>query len=177
MFDNNCPESMNASLKTWMENKRKDVSQVVNDIQGFVMKQHHDIGKAFTEISGPYVLKDEYNNAKMPPKVPPKRRQLLDYVSVVPMKPLDDDEVPTDSLTRELQRLTEKFLDDQVSASKVKVERLFNGNIRQGFHGHKSHMVPSESGSQPHVIKCVDEHKYVCCTPCLQFKMHHICSV
>lgn len=50
MFDNNCPESMNASLKTWMENKRKDVSQVVNDIQGFVMKQHHDIGKAFTEI-------------------------------------------------------------------------------------------------------------------------------
>lgn len=107
MFDNNCPESMNASLKTWMENKRKDVSQVVNDIQGFVMKQHHDIGKAFTEISGPYVLKDEYNNAKMPPKVPPKRRQLLDYVSVVPMKPLDDDEVPTDSLTRELQRLTE----------------------------------------------------------------------
>lgn len=50
---------MNASLKTWMENKRKDVSQVVNDIQGFVMKQHHDIGKAFTEMSGPYVLKDE----------------------------------------------------------------------------------------------------------------------
>ena len=67
MFDNNCPESMNASLKTWMENRRKDVSQVVNDIQGFVMKQHHDIGKAFTEMSGPYVLKDEYNNAKMPP--------------------------------------------------------------------------------------------------------------
>lgn len=67
MFDNNCPESRNASLKTWMENKRKDVSQVVNDIQGFVMKQHHDIGKAFTEMSGPYVLKDEYNNAKMPP--------------------------------------------------------------------------------------------------------------
>ena len=109
--------------------------------------------------------------------VPPKRRQLLDYVSVVPMKPLDDDEVPTDSLTRELQRLTEKFLDDQVSALKVKVERILNGNICQGFHGHKSHMVPSESGSQPHVIKCVDEHKYVCCTPCLQFKMHHICSV
>lgn len=36
------------------------------------------------------------------------------------MKPLDDDEVPTDSLTRELQRLTEKFLDDQVSARKSK---------------------------------------------------------
>ena len=93
------------------------------------------------------------------------------------MKPLDDDELPTDSLTRELQRLTEKFLDDQISASNVKVERILNGNIRQGSHGHKSHMVPSESGSQPHVIKCVDEHKYVCCTPCLQFKMHHICSV
>ena len=86
------------------------------------------------------------------------------------MKPLDDDELPTDSLTRELQRLTEKFLDDQVSASNVKVERILNGNIRQGFHGHKSHMVPSESGSQPHVIKCVDEHKYVCCTPCLQIR-------
>ena len=67
------------------------------------------------------------------------------------MKPLDDDEVPTDSLTRELQRLTEKFLDDQVSARKSKWR--------------ESSMVTSVKvsmdTSQPHVIKCVDEHKYV----------------
>lgn len=32
MFDNNCFELMNVFLKIWMENKRKDVLQVVNDI-------------------------------------------------------------------------------------------------------------------------------------------------
>ena len=66
MFDNNAPESMNASLKTWLEGKRKDVSQVITDIRGFVMKQRHDIGKAFSEMSGSYVLKEEYKYAKMP---------------------------------------------------------------------------------------------------------------
>lgn len=134
MFDNNCPEAMNASLKTWMESKRRDVSQVVNDIRGFVMKQRHDVGKAFTEMSGPYVLKDEYNDAKMPPNVwalsPSTRRQLLNNVSAVPMKPLDNDEVPSDSLTTELQRLTEKFPDNQVDALKVKVQRILNSMVQ-----------------------------------------------
>ena len=50
---------MNAALKIWLEGKGKDFSQVVSDIRGFVMKQRHDVGKAFSEMSGPYVLKEE----------------------------------------------------------------------------------------------------------------------
>ena len=42
------------------------MSQVVSDIRGFVMKQRHDIGKEFSEMSGPYVLKEEYKDARMP---------------------------------------------------------------------------------------------------------------
>ena len=44
IFDNNAAESMNAALKTWLESKGKDFPQVVSEIRGFVMKQHHDIG-------------------------------------------------------------------------------------------------------------------------------------
>ena len=178
MFENNCPEAMNASLKSWMENKKGYISQVVTDIRGFVTKQRHDVGKAFTEMSGPYTLKDEYKDAKMPPDFwtlePSKRKLLLDKVSAVPMKVVDD--IAGEPLKTKLQKLNAKFPDDQVTALKFKVERILNGNIREGFHGPKSRIVPSESGSQPHVIKCTSEHNYVCCTPCLQFQMHSICS-
>ena len=176
MFDNNCPETMNASLKTWMENKRRDVAQVVTDIRGFISKQRHDIGKAFTDMAGPYKVKEEYKDAKMPPDFwtldPPTRKQLLENVSALPMKTLE----ASQTLSKEFQKLAAKFSDDQVSAMKSKVERILDGNIRQGFNGHKSRLVPSESASQPHVIKCLGEHNYVCCTPCLQFQMHNICS-
>lgn len=51
-----------------------------------------------------------------------------------------------------------------------------NGNVHGGFHGPKSRILPSESGSRLHLIKYTSEHNYVCCTPCLQFQMYSICS-
>ena len=81
---------MNAALKTWLEGKGKDFSQVISDIRGFVMKQRHDIGKAFFEISGPYILKEEYKDARLPTNFwsleASTRKQLLAKVTDVPMK-------------------------------------------------------------------------------------------
>ena len=180
MFDNNAPETMNAALKIWLEGKGKDFSQVVSVIRGFVMKQRHDIGKAFSEMSGPYVLKEEYKDARLPTNFwslkASTRKQLLAKVTDVPMKTVSINKVQDNSLSKEVPRLGAKFSEVLVDALKAKAERLLNGNIRQGFNGPKSRIIQSESGNQPHIVTCVNDHKYVCNTPCLQYKMHEICS-
>lgn len=58
---------------------------------------------------------------------PSKRKLLLDKVSAVHMKVVDD--MPKEPLKKELQKLIAKFADDQVTTLKFKVERILNVNL------------------------------------------------
>ena len=54
--------------------------------------------------------------------------------------------------------------------------RILDGNIRLGFSGPKSRIVSSDSGTQPHVVSAVSNHKYTCDASCMQFKSRKLCS-
>ena len=177
MFDNNCPESMNAALKKWSEEGKASIAQVVTNIKDFMKKQQHDIKKAFTGISGPYALKDEYSDAKLSEFWSPpisERTLFLKKVSTLPLKVHNNE--PQRSVVDDIDKLNTVFEKSHVAAIKVKVQRILNGNILHGFNGMKSRLVSSETGYQPHVILCPGLHRYVCGTPCFQYQAYKICS-
>ena len=97
------------------------------------MKQRHDVGKAFSEMSGPYVLKEEYKDAKLPTNFwsleASTRKQLLAKVTDVPMKTVSINTVQDNSLSKEVPRLSAKFSEVLVGALKAKAERILNSNI------------------------------------------------
>lgn len=54
--------------------------------------------------------------------------------------------------------------------------RILDGGIRLGFSGPKSRIVSSDSGTQPHVVSAVSNHKYTCDASCMQFRSRKLCS-
>ena len=168
---------MNAALKKWSEEGKASIAQVVTNIKDFMKKQQHDIKKAFTGISGPYALKDEYSDAKLSEFWPlpiSERTLFLKKVSTLPLKVHNNE--PQRSVVDDIDKLNTAFEESHVAAIKVKVQRILNGNIRHGFNGTKSRLVSSETGHQPHVILCPGLHRYVCGTPCFQYQAYKICS-
>lgn len=175
MFDNNCPESMNAALKRWNDHGKEDIFRVVQDIKDFIAKQQHDVSKAFTGMSGPYEVKPEYKDhlSKEYWSLEFSERQAeLDRVSTIPLQVSNENEPSLDKM----DKLKENFTNNHVEAMKTKVKRIINGNIRQGFSGPKSRLVPSESGTQPYAITCPARFNYMCSNSCIQFKSQKICS-
>ena len=54
--------------------------------------------------------------------------------------------------------------------------RILDGNICLGFSGPKSRIFSSDSGTQPHVVSAVSNHKYTGDASCMQFKSCKPCS-
>ena len=96
----------------------------------------------------------------------------LDRVSALPLQVSHENGPSLDKM----DKLKETFTSNHVEAMKTIVKRITNGNIRQGFSGPKSRLVPSESGSQPHVITCPARFNYMCSDSCIQFKSQLIYS-
>ena len=143
-----------------------------------MIKQQHDMKKAFTGMSGPYVLKDEYCSAKVLQEfwcLPiSKRTQVLEKMSTLQMKGPNGDQQRSEF--KNIDKLISIFDKPHVDAIKEKVQRILNGNIRRGFDGVKSRLVSSDSRQQPHVILNPGMQRYVCGTPCFQFQTFKICS-
>ena len=154
------------------------IAQVVGDIKELMIKQQHDMKKAFTGMSGPYVLKDEYCSAKVLQEfwcLPiSKRTQVLEKMSTLQMKGPNGDQQRSEF--KNIDKLISIFDKPHVDAIKEKVQRILNGNIRRGFDGVKSRLVSSDSRQQPHVILNPGMQRYVCGTPCFQFQTFKICS-
>ena len=62
MFDNNCPNSVNAASKRWNDHGKEGLCRVVQDIKDFIAKQQHDVSKDFSGMSGPYEVKPQYKD-------------------------------------------------------------------------------------------------------------------
>ena len=75
-----------------------------------------------------------------------------------------------------IEQLSVSFFPSEVSALKAKVARILDGNIGLGFSSPKSCIVSSDSGTQPHVVSAVSNHKYTCDASCMQWKSCKLCA-
>ena len=102
---------------------------------------------------------------------PKDREDELKRISNIPLR------VEKNADLAKMDILKEIFNSNQVEAMKVKVKRILGGNMRQGFNGPKSRILPSESSDDLHVILCTANlYSYTCSTPCIQYKTRNICS-
>ncbi|XP_066929918.1 uncharacterized protein [Clytia hemisphaerica] len=189
-FTTNATESINKAVKGWQEHQEMEMAEFIVAVKNFVEHQTNGMKKPFLNQSCELIVNPLYREHIQYgywDSSGEEKKRMLAKVNKIPLK---DDSVPIDfppstGLTSTIEESASKSEDINltqlhgvvsetfVKNLEMKVKRL-KGNLRLGYDGPKSRIVPS-TGDEILTVKSINNGFDFSC-PCKSYKSYHFCS-